>query len=133
MHTKNYGDRTLTELDHVRLSKLVDARSHSDLEELLDLVDVLPSREIAPDLVTMYSQVTIVDARSAQRQTLTPCYPADADPGKGFVSVLSPVGMSLIGLRIGATAQWKTPSGEEFSATVAEVHFQPEASGDYTT
>lgn len=133
MHTKNYGDRTLTELDHVRLRKLVDAKSHSDLEELLDLVDVLPSREIASDLVTMYSQVTIEDTRSCHRQTLTLCYPADADPARGFVSVLSPVGMSLIGLRVGATAEWKTPTGEEFGAKVIEVHFQPEASGDYTT
>lgn len=133
MHTKNDGDRTLTELDHVRLGKLVDARSHPDLEALLDQVDVLPSREIAPELVTMYSQVTIADTRSGQRQTLTVCYPADADPGKGLVSVLSPVGMSLIGLRAGATARWRTPSGDAFSATVTEVHFQPEASGDYTT
>ncbi|MDM0072780.1 GreA/GreB family elongation factor [Variovorax sp. J2P1-59] len=133
MHAKNYGDRTLTELDHVRLAKLVAAQSHPDLEELLDMVEVLPSREIAPDFVTMNSQVTIVDTRSGQRQKLTLRYPTDAEPATGSVSVLSPVGMSLLGLRIGATAQWRTPSGEEFNAQVAEVHYQPEASGDYTT
>ncbi|MDM0001343.1 GreA/GreB family elongation factor [Variovorax sp. J22P240] len=133
MHAKNYGDRTLTELDHVRLTKLVAVKPHSDLEELLDLVEVMPSREIAPDFVTMNSQVTIVDTRTGQRQKLTPCYPTDADPATGLVSVLSPVGMSLLGLRIGATAQWRTPGGEEFNAEVAEVHYQPEASGDYTT
>ncbi|MDM0104003.1 GreA/GreB family elongation factor [Variovorax sp. J22R24] len=133
MHAKNYGDRTLTELDHVRLTKLVDAKSHPDLEELLDMVEVLPSREIAPDFVTMNSQVTIVDARTGHRQKLTLCYPTAAEPATGFVSVLSPVGMSLLGLRIGATAQWQTPGGEEFNAQVAEVHYQPEASGHYTT
>jgi regulator of nucleoside diphosphate kinase len=133
MHAKNYGDRTLTELDHVRLTKLIAAKSHPDLDELLDMVEVTPSREIAPDFVTMNSQATIVDTRSGQRQRLTLCYPTNADPATGFVSVLSPVGMSLLGLRIGATAQWRTPGGEEFSAQVAEVHYQPEASGDYTT
>jgi len=133
MHAKNYGDRTLTELDHVRLAKLVAAKPHPDLEELLDLVEVMPSREIAPDFVTMNSQATIVDTRSGQRQKLTLCYPNDADPATGLVSVLSPVGMSLLGLRIGATAEWRTPGGEEFNAEVAEVHYQPEASGDYTT
>jgi regulator of nucleoside diphosphate kinase len=47
--------------------------------------------------------------------------------------VLSPVGMSLIGLRLGATAKWRTPGGEEGSAQIAEILYQPEASGEYTT
>lgn len=133
MDTTKYGDRTLTELDHVRLTRLIGAKSHPEFEELLATAEAVPSREIAPDLVTMYSQVTIMDTRSGKRQKLTLCYPTDAEPAEGFVSVLSPVGMSLIGLRIGATAQWRTPGGEDFNARVAEVHFQPEASGDYTT
>ena len=52
--------------------------------------------------------------------------------GRRFVSVLSPVGMGLIGLRCGAVARWKTPAGEEGSAQVEGILYQPEASGDYT-
>ena len=52
---------------------------------------------------------------------------------QGFISVLSPLGASLLGLRVGDVAQWRTPRGEERMARVVEVLFQPEASGDYTT
>jgi len=43
----------------------------------------------------MYSQLLIEDADSAAPLKLTLCYPDDADPARGFVSVLSPVGLAL--------------------------------------
>jgi regulator of nucleoside diphosphate kinase len=46
--------------------------------------------------------------------------------------VLSPVGSSLIGRRIGDIARWRTPHGQAAAALVAAVLFQPEASGLYT-
>ena len=48
------------------------------------------------------------------------------------VSVLSPVGLALIGTRVGATARWRTPGGEEVAARVMNIVYQPEANGDYT-
>ncbi|RZL94686.1 MAG: transcription elongation factor GreAB [Variovorax sp.] len=133
MHATLYGERTLTDLDHVRLTKLLAAGAPPALEDLLDATEVVRSRDVAADIVTMYSQVAIVDARSRRRQQLTLCYPGDAEPAAGFISVLSPVGMGLIGLRLGALAKWRTPDGHEGSAKLVEILFQPEASGDYTT
>ena len=127
-----HGERVLTELDHVRLTKLLDAKAHPALESLLDLAEVMRSREVPADIVTMHSKITLVDTRSGHRDQMTLCYPPEADPAKGFLSVLSPVGMSLIGLRLGAVAHWKTPAGDERSARVEEILFQPEASGQYT-
>lgn len=128
-----HGERILTELDHVRLGKLLDAKAHPSLEALLDCAELTQSREVPADIVTMYSRITIVDTQTGQRDQMTLCYPPDADPAKGFLSVMSPVGMSLIGLRLGAVAQWKTPGGEARSARVEEILYQPEASGEYTT
>ena len=125
------GERTLTELDHQRLSRLHDKNAPPALEQLLDATDVVGSREVAADVVTMYSQVRIVDARTGHAQKLTLCYPADAEPASGFISVLCPVGLALIGLRVGALAHWHTPGGEDVSARVEQILFQPEASGDY--
>lgn len=133
MQATIHGERVLTELDHVRLTRLLDAKSHNNLEALLDNAELVESRNVPADIVTMHSQVTIVDARTGHRDQMTLCYPREADPAKGFLSVLSPVGMSLIGLRLGATATWKTPGGEEGSAKVAEILYQPEASGEYTS
>jgi regulator of nucleoside diphosphate kinase len=128
-----HGERTLTELDFVRLNKLTGSHPPPALAELLDLAEVLPSREVPADIVTIYAQVEIEDLPTQQRQKLVVCYPGDAEPGAGFISVLSPVGMGLLGLKAGEIARWHTPDGAEVAARVVAILFQPEASGDYTT
>ena len=130
-------ERTLTELDHVRLTNLIhrtpDSAPPKALEDLLDNADLVPVREASPDLVTMYSQVLIEDVPGGERHKLTLCYPADAEPASGFVSVLSPVGAALLGQRVGATARWTLPNGAESAAEIVAVLFQPESTGDFTT
>ncbi|WP_439588260.1 GreA/GreB family elongation factor [Hydrogenophaga sp.] len=126
-------ERLLTELDHARLNHLRGAQLPPELADSLDTLDIVPSREVPADVVTMYSQVLIEDLRSHERQKLTLCYPEDAEPHQGFISVFSPVGASLLGQRVGATARWRTPNGDACEAEIVTLLFQPEASGDYTT
>ena len=138
--TSHSLERTLTELDHVRLIHLLQRQGTAALppptsrqiEDLLDAAQVVPSRAVEPDVVTMYSQVLLRDPHADTRSQLTLCYPADAEPAEGFVSVLSPVGRALLGLRVGETAQWATPDGQAHAAEIVALLFQPEASGDYT-
>lgn len=133
MHQILGGERLLTELDFTRLNNLRAGQLPAELVDTLDSLDLVPSREIPPDVVTMYSQVIVEDLESKKRQKLTLCYPGDAEPHLGFISVLSPVGASLLGQRVGAIARWRTPNGDECAAEIAALLFQPEASGDYTT
>lgn len=133
MHKIFRDERLLTELDFKRLNNLHDGQLPSELVDTLDALDLVSSREIPPDFVTMYSQVIVEDLGSKKRQKLTLCYPVDAEPQRGFISVLSPVGASLLGQRVGAIARWQTPNGEVCAAEIAALLFQPEASGDYTT
>ncbi len=134
--------RTLTDLDHVRISNLLQrqrrdtgasAAEDLPLDELLDNADVVPARQVSPDVVTMYSQVLVQDVESGQRSEITVCYPPDAEPGSGFVSVLSPVGSGLLGLRVGNTARWSSPTGAQKTAEILAILFQPESSNDFTT
>jgi len=127
--------RVLTELDHVRIDRLLN-RSNRPLGEplhsLLDDADIVPQRQVPADVVTMYTQVTVEDLQNGERRKLTVCYPEDADPNAGFVSVLSPIGTALLGRRIGELTQWTTPTGAEQRLRILELLFQPEASGDFT-
>ena len=133
-------ERTLTDLDHVRLMNLIrrDLREQlsssrtQEIEDTLGACAVVAARQVSPDVVTMYSQVLLLDRASGDQSRLTLCYPADADPAQGFVSVLSPLGWSLLGLSVGQVARWSTPSGGESAAEVLAILFQPEASGDYS-
>ncbi|MES2975445.1 MAG: GreA/GreB family elongation factor [Pseudomonadota bacterium] len=126
------GERTLTELDHARLLKLAGRTGAPQLDGILSGSDVVATRAVAADVVTMYTQVEIEDCHTRLRHQLVLCYPWDAEPAGGFISVLSPVGLALLGMRAGSTVRWQTPSGEESSAQVMSILFQPEASGDYT-
>ncbi|QHE84274.1 GreA/GreB family elongation factor [Hydrogenophaga sp. BPS33] len=127
------SERMLTELDFARLKNLPAAQVSTDLLDTLESLEQVPSQSIPADVVTMYSQVMVADLQTGKQQKLTLCYPADAEPHVGFISVLSPVGASLIGQRVGAIARWQTPNGDQCAAEVVELLFQPEASGDYTT
>ena len=131
MHASLHGERTLTALDLARLNRLDGSSLPPELEDLLGRADVVASEAVAADVVTMYSQIELRDTRTGRRQKLTICYPKDAEPAAGFISVLSPVGRSVIGLRLHSVARWATPSGDEISAEIVAIVFQPEASGDY--
>ena len=130
--------RTLTELDHVRLQNLIhrfpvdmSPGTADSLGAVIDNADLVRPEEMPADTVTMYSQILIADSATGVQSKLTLCYPHDAEPAKGFISILSPIGISLIGLRVGTLAQWQGPDGHPASAQLLSILFQPEASGDY--
>ena len=132
MHAIGHGERTLTDLDFSRLSNLPSHQVPPLLADLLACAEVTSSRAVNSDLVTMYSRAEVVDVHTRRRQVLTICYPHDAEPAAGLISVLSPVGNSLLGLKTGDVARWVTPTGEECAAEIAAVQYQPEACGDYS-
>jgi regulator of nucleoside diphosphate kinase len=135
METQSLVERTLTEIDHVRLMRLASVSGTHPSEAVravLDNCDLVPSADVPPNVVTMYTQAVLQDDTGAAPQRVTLCYPSDAEPAEGFVSVLSPLGISLLGLRVGDVARWSTPAGALREARVLELLFQPEATGDYT-
>ena len=77
--------------------------------------------------------VPLVTQDDGEQRKLTLCYPDDAEPSAGFISVLSPVGLALLGRRVGAQVSWTMPSGKQRLLTIDAMLFQPEASGDHTT
>lgn len=132
-------DRTLSQLDHMRLTALLlhadrekTSLPSSDLQAILDAARLVRPDELSPQVVTMNSQVLLKDVLTGRSRKLTLCYPQDAEPAAGFISVFSPVGSSLLGLQVGDTARWRTPLAGEGTAEVVDVLFQPEAIGDYS-
>jgi regulator of nucleoside diphosphate kinase len=130
MHATIHGERTLSQPDFARLGKLPGLDLQTALADLLDSAELTAADRVPPDLVTMNARVEIVDVHTRRRQTLTVCYPEEASPSAGLISVLSPVGCSLLGLRVGDTARWQTPTGETCAAEIVAVLYQPEADAD---
>jgi len=128
--------RTITDLDHVRIYNLLRRQGASvqaeALAELIDAADQVPPQQIAGDIVTMDSRLRVSDADGGHERSLTLCYPADADVAQGRISVLSPLGTALLGLRVGERARWRGADGKPGELRLLAIEFQPEASGDYT-
>ncbi|MGE5524273.1 MAG: nucleoside diphosphate kinase regulator [Rhodospirillaceae bacterium] len=131
----------LTEQDLNRLRHLIvdltraarGAQAGVDtLEEILDLGRVVAVVDIPPDVVTMNSRVVFDDMDSGERRDVTIVYPDQADPVNGKVSILSPVGVALLGLTEGAETTLQLPRGRTARLRIAKVAYQPEASGEYS-
>lgn len=73
--------------------------------------------DIPADVVTMGSVVEFVDETHGVPRTVTLVYPSDADIAQGRISILTPVGAALIGLRAGQSILWP-----DRILTVLEVH-----------
>lgn len=138
MDTMLLTERTLTNRDHARLKRLLSASTADPRQAVtaallsaMDDAELVPAGSVSPDVITMYSRVQLNELATGRQQVLTLCYPQDALPSEGFVSVLSPVGSALLGLRAGSVAAWQSPAGIELQARITAVLFQPEASGDF--
>jgi len=135
MGTQSPDERMLTQIDYVRLTRLasLSARdAHGAIQALLESSDLVPSAAVPASVVTMNTQVRLQGDTGTAPDKVTLCYPDDAEPSQGFISVLSPLGASLLGLQVVDVARWRTPVGQERMACIVDVLFQPEASGDYT-
>ena len=129
------AERTLTQIDYARLTRLAslsERDAYGAIHALLENSDLVESATVPATVITMYTQVLVQGDPGTAPYKVTLCYPDDAEPAQGFISVLSPLGAGLLGLQVGDVARWRTPHGDERTARVALVLFQPEASGDYT-
>lgn len=91
------------------------------LLEELDRAEILPSYEIPADAVTMGATVGFVVEETGERRTVELVYPRDADIAEGRISILTPVGAGLLGLRVGQSISWPDRAGQERLLTIESV------------
>lgn len=128
--------RYLTELDLARLEKCAAEPGAAParqtmLDELLEHAVIVEPREVAANVVTMNSQVTLVKERNGETLTYTVVYPQDANVDAGRLNVFSPAGLALLGAKRGNTVRFTTPGGEIETLTIERILFQPEAAKDF--
>lgn len=128
----------VTSLDLHRLEDLIAscpegrARDAAEiLDEELGLATTVDPAEVPRDVVTMNSRVRYRDERTGREREVVLVYPSEASMDASRVSILSPVGVALLGLGVGQSISWKMPNGVEHSLRVLEVLYQPEAAGDF--
>jgi len=126
----------VTEFDSQRLRRLIaeirlpdaSVNAHVDrLQEVLESAQTIPPENVPGNVVTMNSRVRLRDDRRDEEMTCSLVFPRDARKSRKSqdrrISVLSPVGVSILGRPVGHTIRGRI--------RVEELLYQPEAAGDF--
>src|SRR5688572_22697665 len=126
----------ITEMDYDKLRRLIagrrasgaDAKHLNELEQELERAEVLDDNDtIPPDVVTMNSEVRLMDLDSGDTKVYKLVFPPQAR-AENALSVLAPIGTAILGYRVGSVIDWRVPRGVR-RLKILEVLFQPEAAG----
>ena len=120
----------LTAGDYQRLSQLARAAAATMPDMVSVLSDELDRAEILahgyPErTVCMGSEVEFRDDTTGKVQTVTLVFPGDADIAQRKISVLTPVGTALIGMRAGNSISFEARDGELRRLTVLSARQPP--------
>lgn len=132
-------DIVVTQFDHRRLKSMLQlfrARSSVDpcsldaLELELERAQTVPAQSVPADVVTMNSKVLLQDLATGERGCVTLVFPAAGAPRGQCVAVLSPLGLALLGCRVGHIVAFAGPAGPH-KLRIEAVEYQPEATGNF--
>ncbi|AZQ68687.1 nucleoside diphosphate kinase regulator [Silicimonas algicola] len=118
-----------------RLEALAEGaiRRNPDLaDRLLDEIvraRIVPMAKLPPYVVAIGRAVTYRDETTGQEKTVTLVFPEDADIARGRISILTPIGVALIGLAEGASLHWEIRDGKRRVLTVLRVDPHDAAEG----
>ena len=108
--------RSTTTLDGPAFERLAGELAHAKL---------VASGDIPANVVTMNTKFRARDLDTNEELTLTLSWPDEADADRGCINVLAPLGMALLGCRVGQAVDWQVPGGYR-RLQVEAVLFQPE-------
>jgi len=114
-------------IDHKRAVCGADAGYLEMLERELDRAEIVDSRVIPRDVVTMNSEVRLRDLDSGEERVYRLVFPGRSGAANS-VSVLAPIGTAMLGYRVGDVIEWPVPKGLR-RLKVVKVLYQPEAAG----
>ncbi len=129
----------ITSFDMSRLEELLEvasdfsARDNKYLDELsreLLRAEVVDSKSIPADVITMNSKVRLLDLDTKEEKTYTLVFPSEANIDENKISNLAPIGTAMLGYHVGDTIKWHVPAGIR-SLKVTNILYQPESAGDY--
>ena len=91
------------------------------LLEEITRATIYNAAKIPGDVVTMHARVEFVDESRGMPHIVELVWPGEADFAAGRLSILTPTGAGLIGLREGGSILWPDRDGRERRLTIVKV------------
>ncbi|MET0249075.1 MAG: nucleoside diphosphate kinase regulator [Sphingobium sp.] len=87
----------------------------------LDRAELCEPAELPEHTVVMNAHIDFVDEGTSARRTVQLTYPCDADIAAGRISILTPVGAGLIGMKAGNSIRWPDRDGHDRVLRIVSV------------
>ena len=114
MKTISRDDLVVKESDYQKLTGLIDLANNGiarKLEDELSRADIVQDELYPDDAVCMGSTVKFVELTTGKESVITLVYPGKSSVDDMKISILTPMGSALIGMRVGGEIDWSLPNG----------------------
>lgn len=108
---------TISERDALRLQNMIQTHAAANTEHLeklkaeLERARIVPEAELPGNVIAMNSTVELEDLEDGEILTYTLVFPESADVESGKISILAPLGMAMLGFKVGDEFEWPVPAG----------------------
>lgn len=108
---------TISERDALRLQNMIQTHAAANTEHLeklkaeLERARIVPEAELPGNVIAMNSTVELEDLEDGEILTYTLVFPENADVESGKISILAPLGMAMLGFKVGDEFEWPVPAG----------------------
>lgn len=126
-------DRYLTHSDAGVIGRLAEEIMRTEdrhevggkLAAVLSSATILPQGEHKPDYVTLYAKVGYSRVTQFEKKNVLIVRPCEANRHLSFVSILSPIGLALIGMKIDGVVRVSMPLGYiEYLKVISIEHYR---------
>ena len=119
---RGFGD--LSENAEYTEARNEQAKNEAEITRLKSVIDnavVVSESEISTDRVSVGTTVKYVNVNTSKESEYAIVGADEADPENGSISSESPIGMSLLGHRVGETVEVEIPRGI-LTLTIVDIH-----------
>lgn len=104
-----------------RRQHALEAAAAGALADLLVEARLVPHEELPADRVAMNSKVTYREEPGRTRRSVVLVHPIEADVARGRISVLSPIGLALLGRMVGSVVTVDVPGAKVLTVRILDA------------
>ena len=105
----------------------LDAAAANALADVLLEARLVAPEQLPADRIALGSKVTYEAGAGRERRSVVLVHPIEAEVAAGRISVLSPVGLALLGRAAGAVVRVATPGAKVLTLRIVETSKNPDA------
>ncbi len=130
-HITNFDKKKLKDiLQNASGRAREDADLLEQLQKKLETANIIAQKGAPPYLVTMHCHVGVTDLDKNQDMDFWLVYPGEASSENDKISVLSNIGIAILGLKVGDEIEYLDKTQKKH-LRIARIYYQPEDNQHY--